>query len=114
MKKEKMTMAITLGIICFLLIFVMFMQFKTVQETDITQIETMRETELREALTNWKTKYQETSESLEETKQKIEEYKQKDNSNEEVNELLSKEVDQTNIILGKLDVRRRRSSCYFN
>ena len=104
-KKGKITMTITLGIICFVLVFVMFMQFRTVQETDITQIETMRETELRDALADWKTKYKETSESLDETIQKINEYKEKDNSNEEANELLVKEVNQANMLVGKVDVQ---------
>lgn len=105
MKKGKKTMTITLGIICFVLVFVMFMQFRTVQETDITQIETMREAELREALADWKSKYQETSESLNDTREKINEYKEKDDSNEEANELLTKEVQQTSMILGKVDVQ---------
>ena len=98
-------MTITLGLMCFILVFVMFMQFRTVQETDITEIETMREAELREALAEWKTKYQETSETLQDTNQKIEEYSQKDSSNQQATELLSKEVEQTNMILGKVDVQ---------
>ena len=114
MKKGKITMTITLGIICFVLVFVMFMQFKTVQETDITQIETMRETELRDALADWKTKYEETSESLGDTIQKIDEYKQKDNSNEQANELLTKEVEQTNMIARESGCTRRRSNCYLS
>lgn len=105
MKKGKITMTITLGLMCFILVFVMFMQFRTVQETDITEIETMREAELREALAEWKTKYQETSETLQDTNQKIEEYSQKDSSNQQATELLSKEVEQTNMILGKVDVQ---------
>ena len=105
MKKGKVTMTITLGIICFVLVFVMFMQFKTVEQTDITQIETMRETELKDALADWKIKYQETNESLTQTRQKNEEYKQKDDSNQEANELLTKEVSQTNLMSGKVDVQ---------
>lgn len=105
MKKGKITMTITLGLMCFILVFVMFMQFRTVQETDITEIETMREAELREALAEWKTKYQETSETLQDTNQKIEDYSQKDSSNQQATELLSKEVEQTNMILGKVDVQ---------
>ncbi len=105
MKKGKVTMTITLGIICFVLVFIMFMQFKTVEQTDITQIETMRETELKDALADWKTKYQETNESLIQTRQKNEEYKQKDDSNQEANELLAKEVSQTNLMSGKVDVQ---------
>lgn len=47
MKKGKKTMMVTIGIACFALSCVTFMQFKIVNETDITSIETMREGELR-------------------------------------------------------------------
>ena len=46
MKKGKITMTITIGIACFALALVMFMQFKIVTQTDITSIQTMREEEL--------------------------------------------------------------------
>lgn len=46
MKKGKITVGITVAIACFALMTVMFMQFKIVNETDITSIETMREEEL--------------------------------------------------------------------
>ena len=61
MKKGKITMIITIGISCFALVLVMFMQFKIVNETDITSIENMREAELRTELANWKSKYEETN-----------------------------------------------------
>ena len=41
--KERVVMAIAIGIACFSLMLVMFMQFKVVRQTDITAIETMRE-----------------------------------------------------------------------
>lgn len=46
-KKGKVTMAIAVSISCFVLMFVMLMQFKIVNQTDITAIENMRETELK-------------------------------------------------------------------
>ena len=61
-------MSITIGIACFALMLVMFMQFKVVEQTDITAIETMRETELRTELADWKAKYEEAETKLEETK----------------------------------------------
>ena len=57
--KEKITMTISIGCAALILTMVMFTQFKTVDKTDITAIETMRETELRTELANWKTKYEE-------------------------------------------------------
>lgn len=66
MKKGKITMTITIGIAYFALVMVMTMQFKIVNETDITSIENMRETELRTELANWKQKYEETNAQYEE------------------------------------------------
>ena len=74
-KKGKITMIITIGISCFALSLIMSMQFKIVNETDITSIENMREAELRTELANWKSKYEETHEKYEEVLDKIEEYK---------------------------------------
>ena len=62
--KERVVMAIAIGIACFSLMLVMFMQFKVVRQTDITAIETMRESELRLELTNWNEKYKELEEKL--------------------------------------------------
>ena len=61
LKKGKITMIIVAGIVCFILALVMSMQFKVVNETDITSIESMRETELRTELANWKEKYEEVN-----------------------------------------------------
>lgn len=104
LKKGKITMIITIGIACFALVLVMFMQFKIVNETDITSIENMRETELRTELANWKSKYEETNTQYEETMAKIEEYKQNKQSNEETGKLVDAELEQINLSLGKTDV----------
>ena len=70
-KKGKITMTITIGIACFVLVLVMFMQFKIVNQTDITSIENMRETELRTQLANWTEKYEENKLQLEKEKLKL-------------------------------------------
>ena len=98
-------MIITMGLICFLLSYVMFMQFKTVKETNITQIEKMRESELREKLATWKEKYEETQNKLEETKAKLEEYRVKRETNQEASEVLNKELEQALMLAGKTKVK---------
>ena len=103
-KKGKITMTITIGIACFVLVLVMFMQFKIVNETDITSIENMRETELRTELANWKSKYDEVNAQYEDTQSKIEEYKQTKESNEETEKLVDEELLAVNMNLGKTDV----------
>lgn len=104
-KKGKLTMTITIAIACFALAFVMSMQFKIVNQTDITEIENMRETELRKELANWKAKYEETEAKYEETQTKIEEYKKTKQSNDEAGKLVDTELEQVNMTLGKTDVQ---------
>lgn len=104
MKNEKIFMSVIIGIACAILMTVMFAQFKTVEETDITGIETAREEELRTMISSWKSKYEETSEKLEETNQKINEYQDKVSSNQETSELLEQELSQTNKLVGKTEV----------
>ena len=104
MNREKIAMSITIGLVCVLLISIMFAQFKTVEQTDITGIETAREEELREMLASWKSKYEEVNQKVEETTHKIDEYKDKAASIEETNNLLDKELLQTDKLVGKTDV----------
>lgn len=102
--KNKNIMAVIIGAVCIILVGVMFAQFKTVEETDITGIETAREAELQTMLSSWKTKYEEIEEKLQDTKNKIVEYEQKVNSKEETSELLDEELEQTNLLVGKTNV----------
>lgn len=105
MKKGKIVMIITVGIVCFILALVMSMQFKVVQQTDITSIETMREAELRTELSNWKQKYEEVNKKYEETAEKVQEYKEKKESDNETSTLLQEELEQLNMALGKTKVQ---------
>ena len=103
-KKEKIIMAITIGIACLVLMLVMFMQFKVVNETDITAIENMRESELRVELSNWKEKYNKLNERYQEVINKISEYQNEKESDEKTFQLLQTELQQLNEQLGKTDV----------
>ena len=102
--KERAVMAIAIGISCFSLMLVMFMQFKVVRQTDITAIETMRESELRVELTNWNEKYKELDERYQEVVSKINEYKDERESDSKTTQLLESELEQLNEALGKTDV----------
>ena len=102
--KGKGTITIVLGLVCFILVAVMFMQFKTVSQTDITSIEMMRETELREELASWKTKYEDVAKKLEDTNSKIEEYKQTNKDNEKATNVLESELIQVRKNLGLTNV----------
>ena len=54
-----MILSISIGCTALILSMIMFTQFKTIDQTDIVAIETMRETELRTELAEWKAKYEE-------------------------------------------------------
>lgn len=99
--KEKLVMSITIGISCFALMLVMFMQFKVVNQTDITAIETMKESELKLELANWREKYNQLNEKYEEVSTKIQEYKNERVSDAKTAELLQNELEQLNKALGK-------------
>ena len=88
MKKENKIMILTIAIMSFILGCVMFMQIKVVNETDIAQIEDMRDEELEEAAQEWKEKYEEVLDKLNETNKKAKEYEEKLQSNEETKELI--------------------------
>lgn len=104
MKKEKIIMTITIGLMSLILACVMFIQFKFVNEIDISEIESMREDELQIALQEWKDKYQETMEKLNDTEAKIKEYKEKSESSEETQKLVENELEDAKMILGKTEV----------
>lgn len=96
----KITMTISIGCTALILTMVMFTQFKTVDETDITAIETMRETELRTELASWKSKYEEIEAKIEEREKTIEDYKSELENNQNSLKILENEVKEAESYLG--------------
>lgn len=105
MKKGKITITITIGLMFLILTMVIFIQFKTINQTDITSLENMREDELRTEISNFKQKSEEIKEKIEETEEKISEYKETITTDKEASELLTKELEQQNNLIGKNDVK---------
>ena len=102
--KENITMAISIFIVCIILVSVLLVQVKTVNQVNETDIENLRTSELSEQLSTWKSKYEEVSEELKDTNAKISEYATKVADNEEASELLEAELEKSRLILGKTDV----------
>lgn len=98
--KGRKVISISVGITALILTAILFTQFKTVDQTDITAIETMRETELRQEILNWKNKYEEVQEKTNEVNTKIGEYKQELNNDENSKKLLEDEVKEAEMFLG--------------
>ena len=105
MKKGTTTITVTIGLTCLILTAVIFIQFKTINQTDITSLENMRKDELRTEISNFKQKAEEISKQIEETNLKISEYEETISTDKEASELLEKELEQQNNLLGKNDVK---------
>ncbi len=103
-KKGKIILTVSIGLTAFILVMIMFAQFKTVQETDITGIETMREAELRTELASWKSKYEEVNTKIDETESKIEEYNQELQNNNDLTALLQEELNEAKMYAGYTDL----------
>ena len=104
MKKGKYVMIVTISMVCFLLMMVIFMQFKVTQKSKEINIDTMQEAELRQQLANWKNKYEETKKKREEVSNTLETYKEESSSDSKTQEALEKELSTLEQALGKTDV----------
>lgn len=104
MKKGKITISITIGISCFLLLLIIFMQFKVIYQTDITSIDTMREDDLKTELANWKEKYNETEQKYNEENEKLRKYKEESSSDKKIKNNLEEELENAKLMLGITDV----------
>ena len=98
--KGKYIMIVSIGLVALILTMVMFTQFKTVYQTDITAIETMRETELRTELSDWKNKYDEVEARINDTDSKISDYQSQISNSEESSNILESELSETEEFLG--------------
>lgn len=104
MKKGKLIVTITIGIMCFILTMLIFMQVKTIKQTDISELELMQESELKSEITALKAKYEETISKIQDTNQKILEYEEAIINGEEASNLLKQELKETEDLLGKSSV----------
>ena len=101
MKKGKLTMTIIISLMCLILTTLIFIQFKTIKQTDITSLENMREDELRKEISTIKQKTEEINKQINETNLKIKEYQETISTDKEASELLAEELEKQNNLLGK-------------
>ena len=103
--KPKIVMTISIFLVTILLVSVALIQFKTVEQVNETDLENLRESELREKISSWKSKYEETNEKLEEVNSKINDYKEQIDANSASSELLDNELLQSQILSGNTNVK---------
>ena len=104
MKKDKLVISIVFGIISIFLVSLICVQFKTINQTDITSLETMQEEELRNEILELKEKNEEIQAKISENEKKINEYKQTLNNNQKATDLLNQELREYEEKIGLTDV----------
>ena len=103
--RKQVIISVILGMMCFIIVYLLCIQFRTIENIDVSEIEAMREDELRASLAEWKSMYQETEEEIESTRSKIAEYKSKIESDEETGGLLEEDLKNAKMLLGLTDVQ---------
>ena len=105
MKKNKKQIAITLGIMCFLLTLGIVIQLNTIEHATETVGQARTENGLRDQVLKWKEKYDTTYDNLERAQKELETMRQTATNNDENSKKMEEELSQANIMLGTTDVK---------
>ena len=81
---------ITIGIICFLLCFMMTLQIRTIKKSDADILKLKNENELRDEINQWKDQYDNANDKITELNNKITEYQNASSQRSETVALLKK------------------------
>ena len=103
-KKAKIAMSIMCFGVSAILITVLFIQVKTIEKVNETDIVNLREEELREEISTWKNKYDEVQEQLTDVNAKIEEYEKQISDNDKSELTINNELQKSEMLLGKTNV----------
>lgn len=103
--KQALTIGIMIGVIAIILTSTICIQVKSVEEYKKSDIESLRDDEVKAQMSLYKARYEEAKTQYEENQNKIQEYKNTENEKEKSAELIDKELEQTNILLGLTEVK---------
>ena len=92
MNKNKVIISIVFGVISIFIVAMMRIQLKTIDQTDITTLESMQEEELRNEILELKEKNTEIENKITENEKKISEYEETLNNSQKASELLDREA----------------------
>ena len=104
MEKGKGIITFVIFLVSMTLVALISIQVRTVEESNSMGIESMQEDELRAQVAEWKNKYEEIHAKIESNNQKINEYSNTIQNNKEASELLDKELNEYNMLVGKTNV----------
>lgn len=102
MKKNQI--AITLGIVCFILTIAICIQVKTIKNTTSTVALSFEEDELRDEVLRWKEKYDYVYEELEKSEKNLNAVRERAMQNTEQSTEVEEELKLNNMLLGMTDV----------
>lgn len=104
MKSNKKQIAITLGIMCFLLVFGIGIQLRTTQNLVSTAGSTYRENGLRDEVLKWKEQYDRVYSELQTSEKQLEKERQVSISSDDTSVEKQEELKKLNTYLGLTDV----------
>ena len=102
--KQNITMSVIVGLMTILLVCSMFIQFRAVDKSEESNLESLRSDELQTQIASYKARYEETMEQYNSNQNTISEYATSIAENKESTDLLDKELNESNTLLGLTDV----------
>ena len=102
---NKKQIAITLGIMCFILTVAICVQLKTVENTTSTVSQSLKENGLRDEVLKWKERYDNAYEELTKSNKDLEEIRKSATQNDTKSQAKQEEIKKNNMLLGLQEVK---------
>ena len=102
MKRWKI--ALTLGLVCFILTIAISIQLKTIDDTNSTVSQTLNSNSLRDQVLKWKEKYDKATKELEVSEKQLEDARQQAIQKDANSAQIAEEIQLDNVMLGLTDV----------
>lgn len=90
---------------CFVLVYALLIQIKTIEESDSEALKAYSEDELKTKVLEWKEKYNDVKKELDENEKILEEYRNAATQENESTKVMQKELDKANALIGLKDVK---------
>lgn len=102
---NKKQIAVTLGIMCFILTVAICIQLKTIENTTTTISQSLKENGLRDEVLRWKERYDNVYEELNQSLKELEEVRKQATQNDTKSSAKQEEIKNNNMLLGLSEVK---------
>ena len=102
---KKRQIAITLGIMCFILTIAISIQLKTIQNSNNTISQSLQDDRLRDEVLRWKEKYDNAYQELTESEKRLTIARQEATQNDTTDNAKQEQIRQNNMLLGTVEVQ---------